>query len=95
MEPWKGRSDAKDIVRAKRIDWDGLAAGDVDNEICHDDKDIIDSTRRYQLITGTPPYSPLDCFVASENHEQKVQCLVHACGGAVNYIQVDPRLLID
>ncbi len=91
-------SDAKDIVRAQRTDlrmWNGISAGDVDNESGQDNDVSVDGTRRYRLITGTPPYFPLDSFVASENHEQKVRCRVPTRGGAVDYIQAASRLLIE
>lgn len=54
-----------------------------------------DAIRRppYQLITGTPPYFPLDSFVASQNHEQKIRCRIPTRGGASDYIRTASRLL--
>lgn len=49
----------------------------------------------YRLITGTPPYFPLDSFVASQNHEQKVRCRVPTRGGAMDYIEVASRFLME
>lgn len=49
----------------------------------------------YQLITGTPPYFPLDSFVASQNHEQKVRCRVPTRGGAPDYIATASRFLLE
>ena len=49
----------------------------------------------YHLITGTPPYFPLDSFVASQNHEQKVRCRVPTRGGAPNYIETASRFLLE
>jgi tRNA1(Val) A37 N6-methylase TrmN6 len=47
----------------------------------------------FQLITGTPPYFPLDSFVPSENHNQKVRCRIPTRGGASSYIETASRLL--
>jgi hypothetical protein len=47
----------------------------------------------YDLITGTPPYFPLDSFVASQNHDQKVRCRVPTRGSASDYIRAASRLL--
>ncbi|VEU38798.1 unnamed protein product [Pseudo-nitzschia multistriata] len=49
----------------------------------------------YHLITGTPPYFPLDSFVASQNHEQKVRCRVPTRGGAPDYIATASRFLLE
>ncbi|KAL3907728.1 MAG: hypothetical protein SGILL_008755, partial [Bacillariaceae sp.] len=52
-------SDADDIVRVQQGDlrsWKG---------------DTVISPP-YDLITGTPPYFPLDSFVGSQNHDQKI-----------------------
>jgi len=47
----------------------------------------------YQLITGTPPYFPLEKFVASPNHPQKVRCRMPTRGRATEYIAAASRLL--
>ena len=49
----------------------------------------------YRLITGTPPYFPLDSFVASQNHNQKVCCRVPTRGCASDYIKAASRLLLE
>jgi tRNA1(Val) A37 N6-methylase TrmN6 len=50
---------------------------------------------QFELITGTPPYFPLDRFVASENHSQKVRCRVPTRGAASDYVETAARLLAD
>ena len=47
----------------------------------------------FDLVTGTPPYFPLDRFVASENHSQKIRCRVPTRGAASDYIAAAARLL--
>jgi hypothetical protein len=49
----------------------------------------------YRLITGTPPYFPLDSFVASQNHNQKVCCRIPTRGCASDYIKAASRLLLE
>ena len=49
----------------------------------------------YDLITGTPPYFPLDSFVESQNHDQKIRCRVPTRGSASDYIHAASRLLKD
>lgn len=96
-------SSPQDIVRVRKGDlrsWDGCAAGDVGVESGDGAGDRIASTGqsvapRFDLITGTPPYFPLDSFVASQNHEQKVRCRVPTRGGAADYIHAASRLLVD
>jgi hypothetical protein len=47
----------------------------------------------FDLVTGTPPYFPLDRFVASENHSQKIRCRVPTRGAASDYVAAAARLL--
>lgn len=54
-----------------------------------------DKDTQFELITGTPPYFPLDRFVASENHSQKVRCRVPTRGAASDYVKTAARLLAD
>lgn len=49
---------------------------------------------RVDLVTGTPPYFPLDRFVASENHDQKVHCRIPVRGAASDYIRAASKLLV-
>ncbi|KAL3908188.1 MAG: hypothetical protein SGILL_008578, partial [Bacillariaceae sp.] len=73
-------SDADDIVRVQEGDlrsWKG---------------DTVISPP-YDLITGTPPYFPLDSFVESQNHDQKIRCRVPTRGSASDYIRAASRLL--
>lgn len=49
----------------------------------------------YDLITGTPPYFPLDSFVTSNNHMQKIRCRVPTRGGGRDYVKTAARLLAD
>ncbi|KAG7361581.1 alpha/beta fold family hydrolase [Nitzschia inconspicua] len=80
---WNTGSDGShlhDLIRIQKGDlrtWDG--------------DDIIKAP--YPLITGTPPYFPLDSFVASQNHEQKIRCRIPTRGGASDYIRTAARLL--
>jgi tRNA1(Val) A37 N6-methylase TrmN6 len=70
----------KDVIRIQQADlrtWDGDS--------------IVKPP--YQLITGTPPYFPLDSFVCSQNHEQKIRCRIPTLGGASDYIRTAARLL--
>jgi tRNA1(Val) A37 N6-methylase TrmN6 len=49
----------------------------------------------YKLITGTPPYFPMNGFVASKNQDQKVGCRVTTHGSASDYIKTASGLLAE
>lgn len=52
----------------------------------------IEPDERFDLITGTPPYWPLDAGVTS-SHEQKVACRFEVRGDVANYCEVASRHL--
>jgi tRNA1(Val) A37 N6-methylase TrmN6 len=90
---WNVGSDGtnpNDIVKVKQHDlrsWDGTVPGGNDGK--------MSLKPPYKLITGTPPYFPIDSFVASQNHDQKVRCRVPTRGSASDYIDTASRLLAD
>jgi tRNA1(Val) A37 N6-methylase TrmN6 len=103
-------TSSKDVVQIRQNDlrtWDGYGVSDlVDTSKVEtpstasptgDGKNDPSPGLRapYRLITGTPPYFPLDSFVASQNHEQKVRCRVPTRGGAPNYIEAASRFLME
>ncbi|CAJ1953944.1 unnamed protein product [Cylindrotheca closterium] len=78
------------LVHADLRSWDPNSndnAGNVNEE--------TDGTQQtlFDLVTGTPPYFPLDRFVASENHSQKIRCRVPTRGAASDYVAAAARLL--
>lgn len=84
-----------DVVQIRQNDlrtWDGFG---VKNEKVTQDGNDLSPRHPYHLITGTPPYFPLDSFVASQNHEQKVRCRVPTRGGAPDYIEAASRFLME
>ena len=101
-------TSSTDVVQIRRIDlrnWDGNGLNDVEDpetERTQTTSTNIGNNNHstclrapYHLITGTPPYFPLDSFVASQNHEQKVRCRVPTRGGAPDYIEAASRFLIE
>jgi hypothetical protein len=99
---------SKDVVQIRQRDlrtWDGCGLSDGEahtvgtTPTTHAQNGKNDQSPRlrapYQLITGTPPYFPLDSFVASQNHEQKVRCRVPTRGGAPDYIKAASRYLME
>ena len=86
-----------DVVQIRQNDlrtWDGF--GVKNQEVAaNNGKDDASPCPPYHLITGTPPYFPLDSFVASQNHEQKVRCRVPTRGGAPDYIEAASRFLME
>jgi tRNA1(Val) A37 N6-methylase TrmN6 len=52
----------------------------------------LSPTERFDLITGTPPYFPLDSGVTSE-HPQKVACRFEVRGDIASYCEVAARHL--
>ena len=86
---WNLGSDGtstEDVVQIRQNDlrtWDGCGLNDQEVKA------------PYHLITGTPPYFPLDSFVASQNHEQKVRCRVPTRGGAPDYIEAASKYLME
>ena len=92
---WNVGSDGtnpNDIVQVKQHDlrsWDGTILGK------NEDDEKTSLKPPYKLITGTPPYFPIDSFVASQNHDQKVRCRVPTRGSASDYIEAASRLLAD
>lgn len=87
--------------------WDGCGISNEDasgegsttratvTDVCNESTSISSLRPPYRLITGTPPYFPLDSFVASQNHEQKVRCRVPTRGGAPDYIEAASRFLLE
>lgn len=101
-------TSSKDVVQIRQNDlrtWDGCGVSDQEVPKAgtgaiapsgNGKNDQSPSLRPpYHLITGTPPYFPLDSFVASENHEQKVRCRVPTRGGAPDYIETASRFLME
>jgi len=93
-------SSPKDVVQIRQNDlrtWDGLGVNDheVTQNGAGNDGTSPCLKASYHLITGTPPYFPLDSFVASQNHEQKVRCRVPTRGGAPDYIEAASQFLIE
>jgi hypothetical protein len=100
---------SKDVVQIRQNDlrtWDGCGVNDLEvskvgttattTPIGDGKNDQSPGLRApYRLITGTPPYFPLDSFVASQNHEQKVRCRVPTRGGAPDYIEAASRFLME
>jgi len=97
-----------DVVQIRQIDlrnWDGNGLNDEEVPKAETKQTTSTNAGRnnqsmrlrapYHLITGTPPYFPLDSFVASQNHEQKVRCRVPTRGGAPDYIEAASRFLIE
>lgn len=81
------------IVKGDLRTWDGTIPVDKTDGKTNKDESQADFQPPYDLITGTPPYFPLDSFVASNNHNQKVRCRVPTRGGACDYIKTASRLL--
>ena len=100
---WNLGSDGtnlKDIVQIRQNDlrtWDGcgLNSQEIAGATDAESEQSPCLAPPYHLITGTPPYFPLDSFVASQNHEQKVRCRVPTRGGAKDYIDVASRYLME
>ena len=100
---WNLGSDgtsSKDMVQIRQNDlrtWDGCGVNDQDTTTMQSANNEQSRCLRapYHLITGTPPYFPLDSFVASQNHEQKVRCRVPTRGGAPEYIEAASRFLME
>ena len=103
-------TSSKDVVQIRQNDlrtWDGCGVNDLVDASKVETTATTTSTKDgkndpspglrapYRLITGTPPYFPLDSFVASQNHEQKVRCRVPTRGGAPNYIEAASRFLME
>jgi len=81
-------TSSKDVVQIRQNDlrsWDGCGVNEDTQSSC--------IRAPYHLMTGTPPYFPLDSFVASQNHEQKIRCRVPTRGGAPEYIETASRFL--
>jgi len=101
-------TSSKDVVQIRQNDlrtWDGCGVSDPEvskgvataatstGDGKNDQSPCIRAP--YRLITGTPPYFPLDSFVGSQNHEQKVRCRVPTRGGAPDYIEAASRFLTE
>lgn len=81
------------LVHADLRSWYPNSANDGPATVANIDKEGSSSTQLFDLVTGTPPYFPLDRFVASENHAQKIRCRVPTRGAASDYVAAAARLL--
>lgn len=52
-----------------------------------------ETSNKFDLVTGTPPYFSIERFVPSQNHSQKVRCRVPTRGAAADYVETAARLL--
>ncbi|KAL3931616.1 MAG: hypothetical protein SGBAC_011223, partial [Bacillariaceae sp.] len=81
------------LVHADLRSWYPNNANDGAAAVANIDEEGSSSTQLFDLVTGTPPYFPLDRFVASENHAQKIRCRVPTRGAAADYVAAAARLL--
>lgn len=62
-------------------------------EIAHADfRETVDRTGRYELVTGSPPYFPLDAGVLPAD-PQKCACRFEVRGGVESYIEAAARVM--